>query len=72
MVETQEARIDAAKEIAQEEEKKEKDRREKELRGNQTICLKRWTMSTGEPDWIFLFEDTNPFQLVKLEELSDE
>ena len=41
MVETQEARIDAAKEIAQEEEKKEKDRREKELRGNQTICLKR-------------------------------
>ena len=43
MVETQEARIDAAKEIAQEEEKKEKDRREKEQeqRGNQTICLKR-------------------------------
>ena len=80
MVETQEARIDAAKDIAQEEEKKEKDRKKKEQKkwGNQTRCLStrfyrpRWTKVTTALRWILLFEDYNPFQLVKLEELSDE
>ena len=32
----------------------------------------RWKKPTGDPDWILLFEDTNPFQLIKLEALSDE
>ena len=32
----------------------------------------RWTKPTGDPDWILLFDETIPFQLVKLEALIDE